>query len=286
MQKSSLQIFFFSGLLFISFFLSCDNTLKPIDTDFGIYAVYGALDLNKETNFIRVRDLNQPFTEDATREIDAEVTLENLESGFSEVFQDRREFFQGVYQHNFEVEQIIEPNTEYRLTVTRSDGASVVLNTNTPSKPEPLAEPLNQDCYTPIDITFDPVYSGSIVFFIEYVAAELPPPVRQGRYIIQNEDNPGGALVYTFTPVDIMKLTPQTGGKYRCTDLLVPEFNIVYRHFSEGFYEKFVEGRFNVLESTQRFGSFYADTLTIPIDDSRVCPPDCLTKQPKKEDNE
>lgn len=283
MLKRSFKIILFCSLVFSASLLSCDNTLKPVDTDFGIYAVYGALDLNRQTNFIRVRDLNQPFTEEATREIDAEVTLENLNTGVAEVLQDNRRFFQGVYQHNFEVEQTIMPNTEYRLTVTRSDGAELVLHTTSPSKPEPLAEPVNQDCYTPIEVTFDPLYRGTIAFYIEYKAVGILDTVRQGIYTFRNEGTPGSGAVYTFTPVDIMKLTPQTGGTYRCTDLLVPEFNIVYRHFSEGFYERFYEGKFEAFESTQRFGSYYADTLTIPVDPSRVCPPDCIVR---KEQNE
>jgi hypothetical protein len=286
MNKLSLLIFLclFFGVI------SCDNTLNPVDTENGIFAVYGALDLRSDTNYIRVNDLNQPFTEDATRNIDAEVVLENLDSGFREVLEDQRVLFQGVYQHNFKAAQPITPNTEYRITVTRSDGAVLSLNTTSPSQPEAVAEPINQNCYTPIEVTFDPMYKGTIAFYVEYRAI-LPretrtDTIRQGIYTFRNEGEPGTEAVYTFTPVDIMKLTPQTGGTYRCTDLIVPEFNIVYRHFSEGFYEKFYEGKFEAFESTQRFGSYYADTLTIPVDDSRVCPPDCLTNQSGEEGDE
>jgi hypothetical protein len=283
MLKRSFKIILFCSLLFLSCLLSCDNTLKPVDTDFGIYAVYGVLDLNRSTNFIRVRDLNQPFTEDATTEIDAEVTLENMNSGFTEVLEGNRRFFRGVYQHNFEVEQDITPNTEYRVTVTRSDGTSLSLNTISPSKPAPVAEPVNEDCYTPINVIFEPVYNGTIEFYVEYDAVGARNPVRQGSYILRNNGEPSDRAVYTFTPVDVMRLTPQTGGTYRCTELLVPEFKITYRHFSEGFYEKFYEGKFEAFESTQRFGSFYADTITIPVDPSRVCPPDCITRKEEHE---
>jgi len=275
-------------LCFLLGMISCDNTLNPVDTENGIFAVYGALDLRSDTNYIRINDLNQPFTKDATRNIDAQVMLENLNSGLTEMLDNERVLFQGVYQHNFKVGQPITPNTEYRITVTRSDGVSLSLNTTSPSQPQAVAEPINQNCYTPIEVTFDPMYKGTIAFFVEYRAI-LPRPartdtIRQGIYTFRNEGEPGTKAVYTFTPVDFMKLTPQTGGTFRCTDLVVPEFNIVYRHFSEGFYEKFYEGKFEAFESTQRFGSYYADTLTIPVDDSRVCPPDCLTNQSREEE--
>ena len=286
MNKLSLLIFV---CLFIGV-ISCDNTLEPVDTENGIFAVYGILDLRSDTNHIRVNDMNQPFTEDATRNIDAEVVLENLDSGFSEILEDQRVLFQGVYQQNFKVGQPIIPNTDYRVTVTRSDGATLSLDATSPSQPEAVADPVNENCYTPIDVSFDPMYEGTISFYVEYRVI-LPretrtDTIRQGIYTFRNEGEPGTEATYTFTPVNFMKLTPQTGGSYRCTDLVVPEFNIVYRHFSEGFYEKFYEGEFEAFESTQRFGSYYADTLTIPVDDSRVCPPDCLTNQSRGEEDE
>jgi len=286
MLKRSLKFILFCSFIFSTGLLSCDSTLKPVDKDFGIYAVYGVLDLRKDINYIRVRDLNVPFTEDATREIDAEVTLENLDSGFTEVLERNRWFFNGVYQHNFKVEQEIEANTEYQFTITRSDDTALTLDIVSPTQPEPVAAPINEDCYTPISVSFAPVYDSTIEFFIEYDAVGAFNPVRQGGYLLRNDGEMGKRAVFTFTPVEVMKLTPKTGGTYRCTDLLIPEFNIIYRHFSEGFYEKFYENKFEAFESTQRFGSYYEDTLTIPIDDSRVCPPDCLTKQPKSEEDE
>jgi len=283
MLKRSLKFILFCSFIFSTGLLSCDSTLKPVDKDFGIYAVYGMLDLRKDINYIRVRDLNVPFTESATREIDAEVTLENLNSGFTEVLERNRRLFNGVYQHNFKIEQEIEANTEYQFTITRSDGASLILNATSPSYPEPIAEPVNQDCYTPIDVTFNPMYKGTIVYLIEYKVGDT---LRQGSFTLKNESIQGTGASFTFTPIDLLKVVPGSRGAFRCTELTVPEFNITYRHFSEGFYEKFYENKFEAFESTQRFGSYYEDTLTIPIDDSRVCPPDCIFTKPNSEENE
>ncbi|MBO6584512.1 MAG: DUF4249 family protein [Gracilimonas sp.] len=254
----------------------CDNSLEPLDKDTGVYSVYGTLDLNNSTNEIRIRDLNVPFTEEATTEIDATVTLENLNTGFVEALNFERFFEAGVYHHNFIVTQNIEANTAYQLTVTRSDGEQVTLTTTTPTYPAPVAEPVNEQCYTPVEVTFDPVYESTIAFFIEFQARDVRK-TRLGPYVIRNNsESANEAATYTFTPVDLMKMVPGTLGRYRCTDLVIPQFEFYYAHYSPGFYESIIDNPFNAFESTQRFGAYYEDQLIIPIDDSRVCPPDCV----------
>ncbi|WP_428235950.1 hypothetical protein [Gracilimonas sp.] len=258
------------------FIAGCDNSLEPLDKDTGVYSVYGTLDLNKDTNEIRVRDLNVPFTEEATTEIDATVTLENLNTGFEEALNFERFFEAGVYHHNFLVTQNIEANTAYQLTVTRSDGEQVTLTTTTPTYPAPVAEPVNEQCYTPVEVTFDPVYESTIAFFIEFQARDVRK-TRLGPYVIRNNsESANEAATYTFTPVDLMKMVPGTLGRYRCTDLVIPQFEFYYAHYSPGFYESIIDNPFDAFESTQRFGAYYEDQLIIPIDDSRVCPPDCV----------
>ena len=112
-----------SGCVFILLLIlcSCDNSLEPVDQETGTYSVYGVLDLNEAPNYIRVRDLKIPFTAEATKEIDAEVILQNLDSNSTERLEDIKTQFNGVFQHNFEVDRIF-PDTEYRLTVKNAAG--------------------------------------------------------------------------------------------------------------------------------------------------------------------
>ena len=78
------SIFQYILLLAASFvFFYCDNSFDPLDEETGIYAIYGVLDLNDSTNYIRIRDLNVPFTAEATESIDAEVSLEILDNAQS-----------------------------------------------------------------------------------------------------------------------------------------------------------------------------------------------------------
>ncbi|MDZ7807632.1 MAG: hypothetical protein U5K71_11015 [Gracilimonas sp.] len=163
------------AILFLAlscFIYSCDGTLEPVDYDTGVYSIYGALDLNKTTNIVRVRDLNVPFTAEATQEIDAQVLFENIDSGMQQLLDYELLNESGITHHNYLVTQLIEPNTNYQITVTRSDGENIAVHTLTPTKPDPVAQPLNKLCYTPVEITFDPVYESTIEFYIEFQAKD------------------------------------------------------------------------------------------------------------------
>lgn len=258
------------------FFYSCDDMLEPVDKETGIYSIHGALDLNKTTNVVRVRDLNVPFTSEATQEIDAQVLFENIDSGMQELLDYELLFESGVFHHNFKISGAIEPNTNYKITVTRSDGESITVSTITPTKPEPEAHPVNEQCYTPVEITFDPVYESTIEFFIEFQAKNFLR-TRLGPYVIQRNSESDPRAQFTFLPADLMKMVPGSLGRLRCTDMLFPRFEFYFSHFSKGFHEYIKASSFDAFESTQRFGSFYLDTLIVPVDSSRVCPPDCIS---------
>lgn len=267
------------GVVLVSVFSltinSCDSTLEPVDKDTGIYAVYGALDLNKTTNIVRVRDLNVPFTSDATQELDARVVFENTDSGMQEVLDYELLFESGVYHHNFMIPGSIQPNTNYLVTATRSDGESVTVNTLTPTKPNPVAQPLNEQCYTPVEITFDPVYKSTIEFYIEFQATGYRK-TSLGPYVIRRNSESDPRAQFTFIPADLTKRVPGSVGRLRCSDLTRPYFEFYFTHYGEGFHEFINASSFDAFESTQRFGSFYRDSLFVPIDTSRVCPPDCI----------
>ncbi|MDZ7807631.1 MAG: hypothetical protein U5K71_11010 [Gracilimonas sp.] len=81
---------------------------------------------------------------------------------------------------------------------------------------------------------------------------------------------------FEFLPVDLTKMVPGSLSRLRCSDLLLPYFEFYFTHYGEGFYEYINTSSFDAFESTQRFGSYYRDTLIVPVDTSRVCPPDCI----------
>ncbi len=54
---------------------ACDDKFQPFEGE-ALYSIHGALDMDEETNHIRVRNMRAPFTAEGTRELDASVTLQ------------------------------------------------------------------------------------------------------------------------------------------------------------------------------------------------------------------
>ena len=253
---------------------SCDNTLEPLDEETGIFAIYGFLDLNEQNHYIRVRDLNAPFTLEATETIDATVTLHNLTLGTSTLLDSERLVHQDVYQHNFVFSDRVFPDHEYLLRVERSDGVTIETNTLTPTMPEPVAEPLNQNCFVPIEFSMEPLNGGTVVLRVGLGPDEDDDPWGAPQVLTTDSQ---GRTTFTFTPHDQVNLIlPGSGFNRRCGDALYTgNIYLSYIHFARNFYEQTAPEVFNIFDSTLKFGALYYDTLAVPVDTSPVCPPDC-----------
>jgi len=260
---------------------SCDNSIDPLDKETGIYAIYGVFDLNEPTNFIRIRDMNVPFTAEATREIDADVTLENLQTGSILMLESERQQYEDIYVHNFMYINEVIPDTEYQLTVEGSDGAAVNITITTPTMPAPQANPLNQNCHVPIDFELSPLNGSTVVLRVG-----LPPDYEEGededdwswgrQHVLKpGDDQSPGKIIFTFIPHEqVNQIVPFSN--QNCWDHLHDgNIHVSYIHYGPGFYERISEEPFDIFGSTQRLGALYYDTLAIPIDTSRVCPQDC-----------
>jgi len=272
-SKANYLLFIF---VFMSISYSCDNTLEPLDKETGVYAIYGALDMDEQTNYIRIRDLKAPFTEEATESLDVNVTFENLENGLKSTLDFERQEYEGIYLHNFVVNGEIEPNTKYMVSTKRSDGVTVSITTISPTQPEPDVFPINQNCYTPITVNFEPTNGGKIVYMIRFF---LGIEWKKGPYILESGELDQNTMSFTFTPKRILSTVISLSRSSSCYDLDQPFFDIIYAHYSPGLYpyEEIPADQepFNIFQSTQVFGAFYKDTLNIPIDTARVCPLEC-----------
>lgn len=271
-HKTNLGLYVIVVLLF----LSCNNTIEPIDEDTGIYAIYGFLDLKEQTHYIRIRDLNTPFTREATETINASVTFHNLTLGSSYPLESERREHQDVYQHNFVFRDNVFADHDYSLIVERSDGVTVEANIRTPTMPEPVAEPLNQNCFVPVSFELGPLNGGTVVLRLGL------GPNRNDRWgtshvLKPNEDQSLGKVIFTFIPHDqVINILPGTNPDQRCAQhLRTGNIYVSYIHYSPGFYERIINDPFDILASTQRFGALYHDTLAVPVDTTPVCPPDC-----------
>ena len=253
-------------LLIVCFAVSisgCDNSLEPIDEETGIFAIYGFLDLNKQNHYIRVRDLNVPFTREATETIDATVTLHNLTLGTSTLLESEHRAHQDVYQHNFLVSGTIQPNAEYNLTVKRSDGVSVEVQAVMPTKPEPVITPSNPNCFTPVEVELNPLQGGVLVYTIGVNLGSPSPRFTAERIIRTSGDQPG-KISFTFTLAEVVDEV-RFFNTPACEELNLDHYMINYRHFGPGFYEKLENDPFDILQSTERFGGYYRVSLVLPM---------------------
>jgi hypothetical protein len=267
--KEISPVFFPLALIMLTV-VSCDNTIDPLDRDQGIYSVYGYLDLNEETHYIRVKDLNAPFTAEATEQLDATVTLRNLGSGHSAVLAPEIMEYEGVYLHTFVYNSVVVPDNNYQVTVERSDGAVVELVTRTPTKPGPRVEPVNEYCDVPVVFKLAPLNGGTVVLRFGYDT----DPRRQNAWgpsvVIRGDpDQPSIPISHTFIPHEelsrILPFVPPAN--IRCNVYLTTgNLFISYIHYAPGFYEQFAGVPFDAITSTHRFGALYYDTLAVPID--------------------
>ncbi len=261
----------FTLVIAMALITGCEANLDPIDRDAGLYGIYGALDLNKQTNYIRVKDLNAELTGEATDTLDATVMLENLETGNVDTLSRNRLQFEDIYLHNFIVDEPVKPDTPYRVTARRSDGAQTSIETLTPTQPVPVAQPQNQDCATPVTVSFEPTNGGTIVIRmgIPFVNDIYGPFYWANPQELREEASEDGKITYTFTPqvqVDVIPGSVTNGQDLDCTDLDGDDFLISYSHYSPGFYERIENDPFDIRASTQRFGAYYRDTLAVTVD--------------------
>ncbi len=270
------------GLVFGLVLSGCDNSFNPVDFENGLYSVYGVFQAQKEPNFIRVRDLNVPFTLEATENIDAQVILENLDTDASQTLNSIRTLTEETYIHNF-VASNIKHDTNYRVEVKRSDGRFLEFTAKTPKVITTSVSPQVRDCKTEITIEFENTIDGGN---IQLVVWEVPVDndtstpgidITSSDYIKNfyvlgapvntikpNSNNISAPLEYKFRPIEYNPLDIPD----ECSGMSIDRLFVSYIYFSEGLQEELAEERFDPLRSSTKFGAIYVDTLIIPFETS------------------
>lgn len=245
---------------------SCDNSMDPFNKEKGVYSIYGYLDLDKNVNYIRVKDLNKPLSRDSTDEIDATVTLENVTENKVETLQDTLFKYQDVYTHNFPTTMEINPGDKYQVTAERSDGELVTATATAPQIADANWGPTDSYCQFPIEITFEPVeykydLELSIGFDYQDIRYWVNPDVSQVE---------GKLIVYRFTPNSIIN-----DFEIACHNLDDDKLFAKYTHYGPDF-DHMVSGNSEDPEKTVTFGALYEDSFSFKIDTTNIpCPPIC-----------
>lgn len=256
MRRISLYIIL---LLWIS--LGCDNTIDPLNENKGTYSIYGYLNISEDVNYIRVKDLNSSLFSDSADRIDAKVTLQNLEDGTSQILQDTVVEFDGVKTHNFRTTMDLQYDTKYRVSVERSDGATVTATTTTPYRAETNARPNSIECDRPLEVSLNPVR--------ELFALNIEIGFRYDAKMYWYEaDNlfqiNGNRVSAVFTPQSILNAVFEPFSVV-CEDLSEKEFRVRYTHYGPNIYKDASSDSLNIPGGTGRFGAFYKDSFTFRV---------------------
>lgn len=265
----------------------CENTIDPLTGDDG-FTVHGFVNVSAKRHFIRVRDLNSPLTADATRELDATVTLENVDTGATTPMQDSVVVFDDVYTHNFWAEVDIEAGTQYRVIVEGSDGTTTTATTRTPDPVNVDPDPSSGHCLNSFRIWFRGITE------LNLISSRIGFQFEGRRFWISKEPGfernapPGADARLEFQPERILaneippQDNPDTSFRYepRCRELGSNEIRIAFTHLGPAWSGKLPEGPllFDPTESrfvengVGFFGGLRQDTVAITVDTSSAIP--------------
>jgi len=266
---------------------SCEeNTINPIEDDRGIFSFYGYLEVGQTPNYVRIRNIDEPFLSDIDS-LDGVVTFENMESGETFTLRDTTINFSGNRTHNYIIEEQIHYDTTYLLVAERSDGLISTSKVKTPEQTELILSPSeNVQCLNDINFTFKNVaYPEQIHFTItatyqginhtgdlEVFADELERIEDSDEMRIRL--SPSNLLVEVFTPIlpdnpffDPFRLFPTVS----CSQLDTPLLEITYTHYgAEWATAKPFGGTINtdsgvVENGLGFFGTFVRETVAISL---------------------
>jgi len=265
-------------VLSAAFWSGCDSSVNILDRETGLYSIYGALNVHKDVNHIRVKDLDAPLVDDSTRTLDATVTLKDLQTGTTEVLTDSVVQFKDIYTHNFRITTDIRPDTKYQVTVERPDGRTAQATATTPAIADRTVTPQGADCTTSIRLTFEPVAAPENidpVLGVEFGGDRRWTPA----FGLRSAGSNANLVFLEFTPKQILnaifKPVSLNGREVWCHQLDTDKLYVRYTHYGPDFYGDTPSDSLNVPGGIGRFGGYYKDSFSIRIDTANVCAPDC-----------
>lgn len=275
---------FFNGSILaaviIVFFFSCDNTLELTDTSGDQFSVYGVLEMNKDLNVIRIKDLKLPVDEAGNEPIDAEVILHNVTLGVSEVLKDSVVYFDGVATYNFYTGMEITPESEFLLTITRQNGDMISATARSPNLVEFQIDETNAGCRTDVEVLGSPIKTGSVVSYISVLYEGA------GRRARAFESNEGNLVRHNFNPqqvldeiwkdwalggIDCYRLCYEDP-RPQCWQLDTDSMYVDFEHFGPELLESDTGGGENINDGTGKFGIMRTGEFSFSIDSTRMIP--------------
>lgn len=271
-DHSKKNIINFSLLLVVPLMLyivSCDNTVDPLDEEKGIYSIYGAIDMNADQNYIRVKDLNLPMRDGEIVDFNGEVTFMHIESQTTELLRDTVINFNEIYVRNFKTTMEINAESQYQVTAQRNDSRKVSSIATTPNIASVTVEPKEIDCQTMVTSKIGPIFSGKMQVNVGFWY--------DGNiyWVPQQDNNPLVVEEYelSFTPLDILDevFYPDTpfgrqGRRVWCHELSSANFIIRFIHYGPDFFEDTSSDTLQIPGGAGNFGAFYEEEYLFEVD--------------------
>lgn len=148
----------FLFLSFVTFLLvGCDSTVEPVRQD--TFSIYGYLSVSADTQFVRVKPLDQPVGQAPTDKLEAAVMLHNRSTGDTYTLRDSVVTFvdkgDSVQTHNYWTGASISPGTTYEISVKKNGKIVTSASTTTPTDRKPSVSPDSGNCRTRFRLQFD-----------------------------------------------------------------------------------------------------------------------------------
>lgn len=267
--------------------VGCENTIEPLSGDGG-FSIHGFVNVSAERQFVRVRDLSSPLTANATRTIDATVTLKNVATGETTSMQDSVVVFQDVYTHNFWADVDIQAGTEYQVIVEGSDGARTVASTRTPDLVRVEPEPPSGHCLDNFKVWFRGITELNLITTRVGFRTGGSSVWLNEEPAFERNASPGSDVRLAFQPERILaneipsQDNPDTSFRYepRCLLLDTSALRVAFTHLGPAWSGQLPEGPLLFDPTDSRFvenglgffGGLRQDTVAVRVDTSGAIP--------------
>lgn len=201
----------YTPFILIIFMVSCTDTkINPFEVNSGYFSVYGAMNTDSTLNHIRIKDVQTPLLSPVEEIETFSATLENLQTNEIDLLDKEIIIFNENPTLNFIVDQVFEPRSSYKLTVTGTDGKISTSIATTPGNTSLTLTPeVTEDCSEEILIEFDDVKD------LEFIRFELGVRYERTMYY---------AEIKTVAPLERVPGTDKVNVSLSVTNMLVDLF--------------------------------------------------------------
>lgn len=138
-----INFWFILSAIFLTFLATsaCENTFDPLEEKDLHFTMFGAFDLSKNVQWVRVMPVMDSLVWTSPKRIDAQVFLEQTRTGETVELTGTQVQFGGYYAWNFSTSYAIQEGEEYQLTAVNSEGNSSTVTFEMPMDfPAPTVE--------------------------------------------------------------------------------------------------------------------------------------------------